>query len=308
MEDQQMNHDNHNIFEAIQSKNAEAVAAILAIDPKVIGARGLMEMTPLHFAAVRCNPSVVQLLLEKGAEVDARKPDGWTPLHHACQIGDIAVTRLLLQYGADVKARSNGGQTPLHAAAVGVNKLTAAILKTEHSVTNKVMHSLDHERVVRLLIESGADVNARNTSDGETPLLLAAQKGQEAVALALLENGADLNILSVAGWSPLHIAAAICNEGLVKLFLEHGADVEILGKDRQKPRDVIGMFVQRTAVIQVRIADLLGPRLSSPSSEKTNDALIEISGESLNEARMSVPAGHLLICEEVLSDGAPQSC
>jgi uncharacterized protein len=55
----------------------------------------------------------MEVLLAKGAEVNARNAHGWTPLHVAAAGGDPAVIALLLQHGADVHAQSHIGTTPL---------------------------------------------------------------------------------------------------------------------------------------------------------------------------------------------------
>ena len=55
----------------------------------------------------------MEVLLAKGAQVNARNAHGWTPLHVAAAGGDPAVIALLLQHGADVHAQSHIGTTPL---------------------------------------------------------------------------------------------------------------------------------------------------------------------------------------------------
>jgi ankyrin repeat protein len=59
---------------------------------------------------------VARLLLERGADVNARAKDGLTPLHAASSFAELAAVRLLLEHGADVKAEDNHGRTSLHAA------------------------------------------------------------------------------------------------------------------------------------------------------------------------------------------------
>jgi ankyrin repeat protein len=53
------------------------------------------------------------LLIERGANVNAKAADGTGPLHEAARLGHIGVARLLLEHGADVNAKDNKGETPM---------------------------------------------------------------------------------------------------------------------------------------------------------------------------------------------------
>ena len=55
---------------------------------------------------------MVRLLLEKGADIEARTKKGSTPLHRAAWGGIDKVVRLLLEKGADIEARTKKGSTP----------------------------------------------------------------------------------------------------------------------------------------------------------------------------------------------------
>ena len=59
---------------------------------------------------------IVELLLQHGANVDARDKNQYTPLHFAAQYGQIEVAKLLLDYGANKDLEDQYGWTPLHIA------------------------------------------------------------------------------------------------------------------------------------------------------------------------------------------------
>lgn len=101
------------------------------------------EWTLLHYAAEHSNLKAAAVLLEHGAEVDARDKVGQTPLMSS----DLHLTRLLVANGADVNAQELNGNTPLHHAAGWLAK----------------------PKVVEALLTLGADAQIRN-DDGETPL------------------------------------------------------------------------------------------------------------------------------------------
>ena len=141
--------------------------------------------------------TVVQLLLNKGAAVDARDGRGRTPLWCAAEGGHEAVVRLLLDKSAAVDAKGDrDGGTPLWRAAAG-----------------------GHEAVVRLLLDKGAAVDAKDDRDGRTPLWCAAAGGHEAVVRLLLDKGAAVDAKGDEdGRTPLWQAAAGGHEAVVRLL------------------------------------------------------------------------------------------
>jgi ankyrin repeat protein len=60
---------------------------------------------------------LTELLIELGADVEARDKDGQTPLHVASQAGPLDIARMLIEHGAEVSAQDKIGQTPLHLAS-----------------------------------------------------------------------------------------------------------------------------------------------------------------------------------------------
>lgn len=65
--------------------------------------------TPLHYAASGSEPRAVELLLEQGAAIDARAPNGSTPLMMAAGFGSIDAADLLARRGADVALQNKAG-------------------------------------------------------------------------------------------------------------------------------------------------------------------------------------------------------
>ena len=73
--------------------------------------------SPLDCAVVEGDKKVIELLITKGADVNAKDHDGVTPLHAAVQYGHKGIAELLIANGADVNTKTLVGSTPLHAAA-----------------------------------------------------------------------------------------------------------------------------------------------------------------------------------------------
>ena len=152
---------------------------------------------PLHRAALyNENAEVVQVLIDAGAQVDARNGfvdtcSECTPLQAAVMHNESAeVVKALLAAGADPNARDRAGFTPLHRAA---------------------WHNQDPSAVERLLL-AGADLEARDGGDWSgcrmcTPLHRAAMSNKNPkVVEALLAAGADQTAQSKKGKTPLQVA------------------------------------------------------------------------------------------------------
>ncbi|KAH8652847.1 hypothetical protein BGZ61DRAFT_511129 [Ilyonectria robusta] len=109
---------------------------------------------------------------------------------------------------------------------------TTGMETTEYFTDLMVASYCGHRATVKLLLEKGADVEAKDKDYGRTPLWWAAEKGHEAVVKLLLDKGADVEAKDKdCGGTPLWWAAENGHEAVVKLLLDKGADVEAKDKD-----------------------------------------------------------------------------
>ena len=143
-----------------------------------VSARARDGDTPLGFAAEAKNPEMAELLVNRGAELEATGP-GMAPLHRAAYNGAEQVARVLLAQGANADAGIGKRWTPLHCAAAN-----------------------GHTHVVRMLLDAGANGNATDSS-GTTPLHCAAVWGQLDVVELLLARGADITLRDSGGETAL---------------------------------------------------------------------------------------------------------
>ncbi len=124
--------------------------------------------TPLHSAALRCNPELNEFLLDQGSDLHAKNSWGSTPLMTAITAGAIEDAALFLRRGAHPNATDKKGRTPLHVAVKNLNPA-------------------EDEARVQLLLQFGARIDIRDMY-GETPLQTARRKGTHSRIIALLEK------------------------------------------------------------------------------------------------------------------------
>lgn len=211
---------------------------------------------PLIAAARQGDAEAVAALLESGADVDVALGDGMTALHTAIDRGHLEVVDVLLAAGASVRAETRIGQyTPLHLAS-----------------------RRGHGAIVSRLLEAGADPNAVTTNSRVTPLHLAAQaiNGGEAVQ-ALLDRGAEVDPREVsAGQTPLMFAAAANRPGAVRELLARGADpslsTEVVDVIRNVATDRAASSLLRETIDGFREAEG-GERGWQPSPEQVQEAI-----------------------------------
>lgn len=271
------------IMTCARSGNADAVGMLIAHRADVNAKEPAQNQTAVMWAAAEHHPSVVRMLIEAKADLQAHTKKGFTALHFAAREADMASVRLLLSAGVNINIRSqpDAPQTgPGRQAGPG----------------------------------TGAASGGGRTNDataGSTPLLVAAMRGQVPLALFLLEQGADPNVLD-AGLTPLHWAAATWESGtanpvygfedpmagiadrqaklrLVKALLAHGANPNARMTKAQPTfaggyRDAVGAtpFLLASSVDDVEMMRLLLAAGADPTLMTASHATAVMAAGGLN--------------------------
>ena len=205
--------------------NADAAAAEVAF-----GRRNNTDgggLTPLVFAARQGDLETVKVLVAAGADVNQVTQYGWTPLLTATQNRNYQIGKFLLEHAADPNRANKGGWTPLYIATDNRN-----IEGGDYPVRAPDM---DHLEFIKLLLDKGANVNARVCGvqstraqckgdstetrtiftmqwvyeDGATPYWRAAQSGDVTLMKLLLARGADPKLATAHNVTSLAAAAGI---------------------------------------------------------------------------------------------------
>lgn len=222
-----LDRDNDGATTVAQRRSAAENALVFLVDTgeDINGRTGPKLQAPLHVACEKGNVEVVQLLLTNGAIVDICDVNGCTPLHLVSELGTdshMAIAQLLFDTGANVNATSSTRKTPLHMAAAGgpYFKPGHRIVPTEKQYDqdgNAIEGTGDPEEppggtgdgnsaMITLLTKLGANMEAMDT-EGNTPLIAAAKRGNHLGVQTLLTLGARIYASNIHGHTALHTSA-----------------------------------------------------------------------------------------------------
>ena len=187
-----------------------------------------------------CVDAVDMLLSILEADPNSSDSKGVTPLMVACYHGNIRIATLLLQARANINQQSNNGYTAL---------MYACLSETPHN------------DLVRLLIQSGADISIKESELQGTALMVAARRGHTSIVQYLLDEGAPVNTQHVYGGTSLTIASESGHSEVVRVLINYGADVNILAKNPNLTALMFACTYQRTVCVDLLLAGGADPNL-----------------------------------------------
>lgn len=125
------NENNNQAMLAVNVENGKITfekIKIIADEPAGFTTTDSNGKTSLHFAVINGHQEMAEMLISKGADVNAKDSDGNTPLHLAAAGGNPDMCKMLIERGAQINAKNLEGRTPLDLAAAGGHKQTAEFL------------------------------------------------------------------------------------------------------------------------------------------------------------------------------------
>lgn len=170
---------------------------------EIVNVENNCSQTPLHIAAENGKLNVVECLVSKGANINAKR-SGWTPLQVAADNGELGIIKYLLDKGASINTKNKYCGTALHRAAYS-----------------------GELNVVKYLMNKGANINANAVEPflNGTPLHFAIYNKKSDIVKYLVSKDADINAKDKYGRTPLHFAVKSGNLDIVKYLIKNGADV-----------------------------------------------------------------------------------
>lgn len=221
------------LMEATKLKQIETIEKLLELGANIEvkdSSEDFLNWTPLMHTARQGTVTLLKLLIRKGANLEAVDNLGKTALIIVAQYGQALLAAPLIEAGADIHHRDNSSNDALAYAYLGkhrwiISKLEAAGASRENSQDARLIEAADSGNLAEVvrLIEAGSDVNVC-TSNGYSPLQRACMQGHIAVVEYLIQAGSDINYKG-AGFTPLIEASYRGHFEVVKLLVEAGADI-----------------------------------------------------------------------------------
>jgi ankyrin repeat protein len=221
--------------------------------PSALDSRQRNPGITLHDAASKGLTQTARWRLTEGAAINALDSQGWTALHLAIREGHVETVELLLNWGADVEAIAGPSSTkPIHLAAMTLNPtMMTTLLKYRPNLESRsngltaLYYAIlaGDDRVVKLLLEAGADARARTLCEpgtGESVLHMAVGLFRHSMLRLLIRYGADVNVSGTnpAGQTALHMAAQYGNEEGLRELINSGANVFATFPDGKTALDI----------------------------------------------------------------------
>ena len=226
------------LIQSIRANDIITVRRLLDQSPEQVKESNEYGTTPLHEAAEKGNMEIVKLILDCGAEVDAKDKYLHTPLFKAVWFRHLEVVALLLKNGADIQIRDQNEHSLLHWVAFNGDQSMANLLVQygiEIEVGNKegktpvdyAIRRGHHEVIEFLEIEYQKRRKMRIRTSLKSNTLGDAIDNQD-----LEEVKAHLKLTETEKVDSLllHRAAAVGNRDIIQLLLDNGAEVNTMSK------------------------------------------------------------------------------
>jgi uncharacterized protein len=194
------------LFKPIKENDIANIRELIARNPSLLNERSKQGLSPLMYAAYMERPEIVSVLRSATSQLD---------FFEACMFGDTPAVQRYLARGQDINSRAADGFTPLGLAVFFRQPATA-----------------------RVLIEAGADINAKADNTFQVaPIHAAVARSDLTTLQLLLLRGANPNLAQQRLMKPIHEASAAGSLPMVAMLILFGADPSARNEEGKSPAD-----------------------------------------------------------------------
>ncbi|KAL2859852.1 ankyrin repeat domain-containing protein [Aspergillus lucknowensis] len=251
-----------------------------AASSNTVNAQGGRFGNALQAASREGHENLVQMLLDRGANINTQGGEYGNALQAASREGHEKVVQILLDQGADINAQGGYYGNALQAASrEGHENLVQMLLVRganinaqggEYGNALQVASREGHENLVQVLLDQGANINAQGGYYGNA-LQAASREGHENLVQMLLDRGANINAQGGEYGNALQAASWGGHEKVVQMLLDRGVDANIQGGHYGSalPAKLISNIAVRTQEQHHEINEHISSMLHQPTSTDT---------------------------------------
>lgn len=199
------------IFDFVVANDIDKVKTLIENTPSLVSSKDIDGRTPLHLAARGVHFEIMEYLIQKGADVNAKDNNQIYPIVSVTVRNHPQALKLLIDNGAKTDVTDNEGNYIIHIAA---------------------RYGFIEE--IKILLENGSYLEIKDSYQ-RTPLIVASREGGDFETIKyLIEKGADINAVDKYGYTPISLAAWRGYENIVNLLLDKNAVITSSGKEGRK--------------------------------------------------------------------------
>lgn len=270
--------------------------------------RGPGDTSALHLAAALGEAPLLEYLLARGADANARDARGRMPLHHALKASGaraVAVVRALVGAGADPERATESGETPLGLALSRADRdLVYWLNWPRWRLPGRALRGADLPAAaasgdidaIDKLLSLGFDVDSID-HQGASALIRAAGSGYAALVVRLLDNGANPSQASYSGATCMSAAVAARREAVVRTLLQHEVDA-----DQRLPGGGTPLMIAAALGLPRLAQPLLEHGADANAADDRGNTALQAAAQFAFDSRDTVVASELL--ELLLRHGA----